>query len=84
MEITVLKCDRCKREVDELVEFNFVNRNVQLEESKEDKKGLFGLVYGFSTNHKYPSVQGGLCLACIQEVTRWLGHQENSLENTKC
>ena len=29
MEITILKCDRCKKEVGGLIEYSFINRNVQ-------------------------------------------------------
>lgn len=78
MEITILKCDRCKKEVDGLIEFSFINRNIQLNgKAEEDRGGLWGLM--FKSQLKYPTVRGGLCLECIEKISRWLGHPENML-----
>ena len=78
MEITVLKCDRCKRKVEGLIEFTFINQNIQLNEDDEDEdKSIWGLING--KRREYPTVQGGLCLECVQEISRWLGHPENVL-----
>ena len=81
MEITVLKCDRCKREVEGLIEFSFINRNVQPEDNEkpEQDRGFFGLMYG--KQKEYPAIRGGLCFNCTEEVLRWLGHQENVLND---
>jgi len=82
MEITVLKCDRCKKEVEGLIEFSFINRNVEAEsadENKHDKHSdFFSSFYG--KPKQYPTISGGLCFDCIQELSRWLGHPENSLK----
>lgn len=89
MEITVLKCDRCKKEVDGLIEFSFINRNIKLDEQNEEDKPAYRprlmlseLMLG-SRPSNYPHVQGGLCLECVQEISRWLGHQENILTDRK-
>lgn len=85
MEITVLKCDRCKREVEGLIEFSFINRNIQPDEDKDAENNesmSMAALWGLTSEHKsanYPIVHGGLCLDCIQEVSRWLGHPENIL-----
>lgn len=81
MKITVLKCDRCKREVDGLIEFSFINRNIEEEQDENEKPldGLSSLMFG--ERKVYPTVRGGLCLDCIKEISRWLGHQENVLTN---
>ena len=79
MEITVLKCDRCKKEVEGLIEFSFINRNIKPEEdeTQSNENGLWNIMYGKTKD--YPTVRGGLCLDCVQEISRWLGHQENIL-----
>ena len=81
MEITVLKCDRCKKEVEGLVEFSFINRNIKLNvETDESRDGIYSMNMMFGSNRSnYPQVQGGLCLECVMEISRWLGHQENVL-----
>jgi len=79
MEITVLKCDRCKKEVKGLIEYSFINRNIQEEDGNEKPlDGLTSLMI-FGKQIEYPTVQGGLCLDCIEEISRWLGHPENML-----
>lgn len=88
MEITILKCDRCKKEVEGLIEFSFINRNIKLDSEDENKppyrSGLLmsDLMLG-SKARNYPSFQGGLCLECVMEISRWLGHQENILCGSK-
>ena len=81
MEITVLKCDRCKKEVEGLIEYSFINRNIKEDEEAENPNSLDGLaktMFG-KMRQVYPSVQGGLCLDCTWEISRWLGHSENIL-----
>lgn len=85
MEITVLKCDRCKQEVDGLIEFSFINRNVKPEsidgsddERYSDPLGFSGLL---GMTKRYPTMRGGLCFNCTAEVLRWLGHSENNLNS---
>lgn len=85
MEITVLKCDRCKKKVDGLIEFSFINRNIprEGETTKGENLGsLWDYMRDQSHDKKYPTVQGGLCLDCVMEISRWLGHQENILLET--
>ena len=77
MEITVLKCDRCKKEVEGLIEFSFINRNIRLDDRGEEEKDTWSLL--FSKDKQYPTVRGGLCLECVMEISRWLGHPENVL-----
>ena len=81
MKTTILKCDRCKKEVEGLIKFSFVNKNVRLvEDTKEDSnrfRTMTDLPYP-----TYPTLQGELCLDCIQEISRWLGHPENILSGS--
>ncbi len=79
MEVTIKKCDRCKKEVGGLIDYSFVNRNMPIKIEEESEKSMFNLMWGGS-DKKYPTVTGGLCDNCIQEISRWLGHQENSLK----
>jgi hypothetical protein len=84
MEITILKCDRCKKEVDGLIEFSFINRNVEPEEKdKSDDLTLNSMLWGLGKTKQYPTVHGGLCLDCVQEISRWLGHPENILSRNE-
>ena len=78
MEITVLKCDRCKQEVDGLIGFNFINRTVEPEEDKDNNNLLTTM---FGKRREYPTIRGGLCFNCTEELLRWLGHPENSLNS---
>ena len=78
MKTTVLKCDRCKKETDMLVEFSFINRNIQLDEETKGKS-TFAEMWGFGSGRKYPTAEGDLCLDCVEDISHWLGHQENSL-----
>lgn len=83
MEITVLKCDRCKQEVEGLIEFSFVNRNAEQEansESDNNSRNLMGLMFGHKAK-EYRNIHGGLCFNCMEELLRWLGHPENSLNS---
>lgn len=85
MEIMVLKCDRCKKEVEGLIEFSFINRNIQEEDEKpKEEENVFDALWGLKNamyKKNYPTVRGGLCLDCVQEISRWLGHPENILSN---
>lgn len=83
MKITVLKCDRCKQEVEGLIEFSFINLNVEPERTVASKGGIFGNFFGSIGNgsSKYPTIKGGLCFNCMEELLRWLGHPENYLNS---
>ena len=79
MEITILKCDRCKREVAGLIEFSFINRNIQSKDDDKTERELLDTLWRLKSKKDYPIVQGGLCLDCVMEISRWLGHPENIL-----
>jgi len=80
MKTTIVRCDRCKREVGELIDFSFVNTNI--EENTEDKKeesGFYGMLFKDSRK-PYPTITGEICYDCMKIIIRWIGHQENSLD----
>lgn len=83
MKTTILRCDRCKKETDELVEFSFINRNVQLndlDKDEQNKSNPFSIFAMWGKTTEHPTIKGELCLGCIKEIGRWLGHSENILK----
>lgn len=80
MKTTILRCDRCKKETGELIEFSFVNRNEEIKEDTESDATLdsFSAAF-FGSRKQFPTVSGELCYDCVKEISRWLGHQENCL-----
>lgn len=84
MKTEIKKCDRCKKQVDELVDFRFINTYQTIpppDDFQEDKHSFASMMGIGSRRAHYPTVEGELCLDCIQEISRWLGHQENVLCN---
>jgi hypothetical protein len=79
-------CDRCKQEVEELMDFELINRNETIEPaSKEDygSIGSIGAFWGFGQPARtYPRLNGELCPECVRALLRWLGHPENKLHKT--
>ena len=81
MRIEILKCDRCKQKVNELIDFQFVNTNNPDDNDGDGEKGMMWPM--LPKQKQYPTVQGGLCYDCIQIISRWLGHPENELIKNK-
>jgi len=76
MKTTVFACDRCKKKTDELIEFTFINQNVELQPEENRQISFFDCL---GTQKRYPTMDGELCYDCVMEISRWLGHQENCL-----
>ena len=77
----IKKCDRCKKRVDVLVNFKFVNSNATIE--KEDNEIEAAFASWFSIQPDYPTGQAELCYECTATFIRWIGHPENELYKSK-
>lgn len=78
MRTEIKKCDRCKKETEDLVDFQFVNRGITIDTDEPKDYSIFGYL-SERARTQYPEVKGELCLDCVNEIGRWLGHPENIL-----
>lgn len=79
MQETIYKCDKCKKETKDLIKYAFTNENIKIEQEEKAESRESFRIFGLPCREEHPIVFGELCLECVQEIGRWLGHPENTL-----
>ena len=79
MQETIRKCDRCKKQTDQLINIGAINTNVSEEKWQEEEPITFGFIGMSCPQPKHPEVKKEICIDCAKELCRWLDHQENLL-----
>jgi hypothetical protein len=74
VKTTIIKCDRCKKKVEAVVNIVMVNRNVTLEDEPSNNHFLL-----LGPVKRHPTIEKEVCESCVMELCRWVEHEENFL-----